>query len=567
VQIFDYEYRVGGPIVTEPVPNHALPIYILKSTLCNLQSSPPHSQLSPLYVCCLRRSIRDIAMRHLSLRWWVPLLVLILPIAARTNEPAEPQQQARVRRASGAGMWYPADANSLREAVDGYLSLTESVVPNKPVALIVPHAGYAYSGPVAGAMYATLEGHRYDRVIVLGLSHGTMLRGASVLSVDAYETPLGRTPADIEVRAKLLDCPVVTEQPAAHRNEHSAENQLPMLQRALGEFELVEMLVGEMTDEERVVLARALRDLIDEETLLVVSSDFTHYGRNFGYAPFSDRVPERLQALNDAAVQEILEVDVPGWDLFLRDTQATICGRNPISLLLETLYPYDDIAGRRIAFATSGEKTGDYTNSVTYAGIAFWRIGEGLNRDERQTLLQLARNTATDYLAGNSPPSVDVNSYHLTPRLASLGAAFVTLRNDGELRGCIGHIMSVVPLYHSVAENAYRACIDPRFRQQPVTLHEAPDLEIEVSVLTPMRRLLDPEKVRVGTDGLLIVSGRNRGVLLPQVPIEQGWGREEFLAGACLKAGLPADAWRDPNTEIYRFSAQVFGEAENRRNR
>jgi AmmeMemoRadiSam system protein A len=121
--------------------------------------------------------------------------------------------------------------------------------------------------------------------------------------------------------------------------------------------------------------------------------------------------------------------------------------------------------------------------------------------------------------------------------------------------------MPVLPLYHSVAENAYRACRDPRFRQQPVTSSEVPNLEIEVSVLTPMRRLLDPNAVRVGTDGLLIVSGRNRGVLLPQVPIEQGWDREEFLAGACLKAGLPANAWRNPNTEIYRFSAQVFGEA------
>jgi AmmeMemoRadiSam system protein B/AmmeMemoRadiSam system protein A len=462
-------------------------------------------------------------------------------------------------------MWYPADANSLREAVDGYLSSNELVVPNKPIALIVPHAGYTYSGPVAGAMYGTLRGHQYDRVIVLGLSHGTMLRGASVLAVDAYESPLGRTPADMEVRDALLECPVVSEQPAAFRNEHSAENQLPMLQRALGDFEMVEVLVGTMTDDERIELARVVRDLLDENTLLVVSTDFTHYGPNFNYAPFRDRIPERLRILNDGAVREILEVDVPGWEAFLNNTQATICGRHPVALLLETLMPFDDIEGRRLAYATSGELTGDYTNSVTYAGIAFWRIGEGLEESEQRTLLRLARNTVTDYLNRGSTPIVELDEEAITPRIESMGAAFVTLRNENELRGCIGHIIPVAPLYRSVAENAYQACMDPRFVNNPVTSSEVSDLEIEVSVLTPMRRLLDPEEVRVGTDGLVIVRGRNSGVLLPQVPIEQGWDREEFLAGACQKAGLPADAWRNPLTEIYRFSAQVFGEAEHGR--
>lgn len=498
----------------------------------------------------------------------VIVALAILPAAgqegsgvARSRLAAQ-QSGDNVRRAGGAGMWYPAAPDRLREAVDGYLSAGSSAVPGKPIALIVPHAGYDYSGPVAGTTYATLEGHTYGRVLVLGLSHRTPLRGASVLGVDGYETPLGLIPVDAEARDALLDCPVVREQPAAHLNEHSAENQLPMLQRALGDFKLVEMLVGELTEAERTALAAVVRGLWDEETLLVVSTDFTHYGASFGYQPFSDRVPERLRMLNDFAVQEILEVDVPGWDRFLRDTQATICGRNAVALLLAALQPFDDVEGRRVAYATSGELTGDFTNSVTYAGIVFWRIGAGLDENEQRFLLSLARSAVTQYLDRGQEPMVYVEQHELTPRLQSPGAAFVTLRNAGELRGCIGHIFAAKPLLQSVAENAYEACLDPRFRDNPVTTAEVSDLRIEVSVLTPMRRLLDPREVRVGVDGLLIVRGENVGVLLPQVPVEEGWNRDEFLAGACLKAGLPPDAWRDPETELYRFSAQVFSEAE-----
>jgi AmmeMemoRadiSam system protein A len=317
-----------------------------------------------------------------------------------------------------------------------------------------------------------------------------------------------------------------------------------------------------MTDDERVTLAQAIRSLLDEETLLVVSTDFTHYGPDYGYVPFQDDVPERLQRLHVVAVREILEVDVPGWSEFLHNTQATICGRNAVALLLETLQPFADIQGRSIGYAMSGDMTGDFTQSVTYSGIGFWRFGSGLTESEQRTLLRLTRDAVTSFFERGAEPSVDVGSYELTPRLESRGAAFVTLRNGGELRGCIGDIVAMKPLYLSAAENAYQACMDPRFVEDPVTLLEVPELQFEVSVLTPMRRLLDPLDVRIGTDGLLIVRGRNAGVLLPQIPIEEGWDREQFLSAACLKADLPADAWRNPQTEIYRFSAQVFGEED-----
>lgn len=466
----------------------------------------------------------------------------------------------RINRATGAGTWYPAEADALRDMVDGYLSATNPVISGPPVALIVPHAGYEYSGAVAGATYATLLGHSYRRVIVLALSHRSPLHGATVLGVDYYETPLGTIPVDVDARDHLLGSRLVSEIPAAHEAEHSLENQLPMLQRALGEFEMVGILVGVMTAAERAELAAVLSGIVDDKTLLVASSDFTHHGPSYGYTVFQEQIPEQLQALNNLAMQDIQQLDARGWNSFLERTEATICGRNAIALLLATLESQRDVRASRLAYDTSGRITGDWTNSVTYAGVAFWRPNAELTDAEQQTLLRLARNTLITFFDSSSTDADQ--QYESTPELLAPGAAFVSLKNGDELRGCIGHMAAVEPLYMSVARNAFWASQDPRFEFDPVTPDEVSDLSIEISVLTPLRRLYDPETVEVGKDGLMIVRGENQGVLLPHVPVEEGWDRDQYLAAACLKAGLPIDAWEDPETEIYRFSAKTFGEKD-----
>jgi len=473
-----------------------------------------------------------------------------------------------VHACAGAGRWFPADPEKLARVVDTYLGTQAPAIARPPVALIVPHAGYEFSGPVAGKAYATLKGRTYKRVIVLGVSHQALLRGASVLKVDAYETPLGKIPVDVQARDALLKCPVVKELTAAHRTEHSDENQLPFLQRAIGSFKLVDILVGDMAPDQRAMLADVIRPLVDDSTLLVVSSDFTHYGPNYGYLgpegqPIPrDRVPEILQRLNDLAVREILEVDVPGWDSYLQGSQDTICGRAGIGVLLKILEPWDDVRGSRVAYDTSGQITGDWTNSVTYAAVAIWRAGEGLSKEEQATLLRLARDTVALYMKTADHLKADPAKYALTGALKSPGAAFVTLKNRGELRGCIGSIVATEPLYESVINNACNACTDSRFADKRILLKEVPALSIEISVLSPMRRLDDLAKIVIGRDGLMMGLGRNHGLFLPQVPGEQGWNREQYLANLCRKAGLPETALKDPQTEFYRFTAQVFGEQE-----
>jgi hypothetical protein len=480
--------------------------------------------------------------------------------ARRAAVPAtQPDPTGKVHPCAGAGRWFPDGEAALAKVVDAYLDVRKPAIDAAPLALIVPHAGYRYSGACAGHAYAALKGHDYDRVILIGLSHARPLRKASVLRVDAYKTPLGSVPVDLAACDALLACPVVTEQPACHEVEWSCENQLPFLQRALDDFRMVELLVGDLTDADRAALAEAVRSLIDEKTLLVVSSDFTHFGPNYRYVPFRENVRRNLRRLNAEAVHAICRADLDAWDRHLDTTRDTICGRNGIGLLLKVVEPYRDLRTARVGMDMSGEMTGDWTNSVTYDSLVFWRSEEGLTAAEQQTLLDLARKAVVHFLETGKPLEIDAAGA-LTPALKARRAAFVTLKNAGRLRGCIGHIQGVEPLYQSVLRNACNACQDHRFRSNPITKEEAGALTIEISALTPTSPVEDIESIVIGRDGLIMERGRRRGVFLPQVPIEAGWDRLDYLINLCGKSGLPTGAWRDPETKLYRFTAQVFRE-------
>lgn len=495
------------------------------------------------------------------------LACLVAPVAVAWSAETSPAESPKenVHACAGAGRWFPADADGLARMVDGFLCEPAAEIPRRPVALIVPHAGYEYSGAVAGKGYATLKGRSYKRVIILGPSHQAAVRGASVLRADAYETPLGRIPVDAGARDALLKCSVVREQPAAHAGEWSVENQLPMLQRAIKDFAMVEVIVGVMTPAERAALAETLRGLADAETLLVVGTDFTHYGPRFGYVPFKDLVPARLADLNDKAVAKILDLDANGWDRFIAETGDTVCGQAAVGLLLEALKAWGDVQGRRVAFDTSGRLTGDWENSVTYASIVFWRTGEAayLQGPEKQTLLRLARDVLGEFLkTGKS--ALDESRYDLTEVLKRPGAAFVTLKNHGRLRGCIGTFVAQAPLYKAIAQMALAALRDPRFLSDPVTADELDQIDIEISVLTPLEKVGDPlQEIELGRHGIYIEGEGRSGCFLPQVATETGWSKEEFLSQcAAGKAGLAPDAWKKPGVTVYRFEAHVFGEKE-----
>ncbi|MFQ5600590.1 MAG: AmmeMemoRadiSam system protein B [Candidatus Krumholzibacteriia bacterium] len=484
-------------------------------------------------------------------------LALLDPVVAAEHE-------ANVRPPHCAGTWYPGQPAALAKQVDDLLArASPAEVPGGPMALICPHAGYRYSAPAAAAAYACLRGHAYDRVIVLAFSHRNagLYSGLNVpRDLTAYATPLGEVPVDRKACDRLLGNPLFSSNPGMDRGEHSLELQLPFLQRVLEGFSLVPLLVGRMTDQECALAAQAIVPLLDEHTLLVASSDFTHFGRNYGYRPFEDDVPDRIRDLAEQAAAPIARCDYDGFVAHLEETQDTICGRGPIRFLLRILSMRGGAHGVRAAYDTSGRVTGDWTNSVTYQSFVFARRPGTLGEQERAELLRIARQAVTAFLNGRPAPTVDAE--RLPEALRTDGGCFVTLENRGQLRGCIGNMVAGGPLYESVVQNAVSACQDPRFVRNPVSAEELDELHIEISYLTPMRRVAGANEIVVGRHGLLIALGARRGVLLPQVAYERGWTREEFLAQTCHKAGLPSDAWRRPEAELYSFEAEVFGEPE-----
>ncbi|MDD5556307.1 MAG: AmmeMemoRadiSam system protein B [bacterium] len=275
-----------------------------------------------------------------------------------------------VREPAVAGAFYPGSAGALGRSVREYLS--EAPVPEvegRIVGLVAPHAGYQYSGAVAAAGYAALRDRGFRRAVVLAPSHRMGFRGAALTDAGAYRTPLGLVPVDAAACERLRGRPLYMDLPRAHEGEHSLEVQLPFLQEVLGEFTLVPVVLGQIEGADRKVVAGPLADLLDGETVIVASSDFTHYGAGFGYVPFTDDVRERIHALDRGAIERIERLDAAGFAAYRERTGATICGECPIGVLMEAVPR--GAAGRLLAYDTSGDMTGDFSHSVSYAAVIF----------------------------------------------------------------------------------------------------------------------------------------------------------------------------------------------------
>jgi len=490
----------------------------------------------------------------------VLLLAAALPAAAA---PAE-----KVRPAAKAGSWYPADPGALRKMLGKFLDAAPNAeLPGEPVAVIVPHAGYAYSGATAARGFKAVGGRKVARVILLGPSHYMAGRftGAAVPRSTHFATPLGRVAVDAAACARLAETDGFIADDRPHAPEHCLEIELPLMQMTLKGARIVPVLLGSMNADLARRIAGELTPLMDKRTLIVVSTDFTHYGPNYGYVPFKDdedgSVRAKLAALDGMAIDRILAVDPIGFVETCADTRATICGRWAVAVALEMLSGVAGAEGVLLGYTTSGEMTKDWTNSVSYAAVALCRgAADPLTADEQTLLLRMARDRLRAHLSGKDFAD-PLKRYPLTPRLKTPGAAFVTLTTAGRLRGCIGHVRPRMPLYASVLANTVAAAArDPRFAGDRLAAADEPQVRIEISVLSRHRRVRGIEEIEVGRDGLIIRRGRRGGLLLPQVPVQQKWDLSAYLAGICRKAGLPDGAWKDPRTRLSRFGAQVFAE-------
>ena len=408
------------------------------------------------------------------------LTALLLAGAALAGDAPQ-----RVRPPAVAGSWYPAEPAALGDYLDHLLAAARPAPGSDQGAtlraLIVPHAAYRFSGATAAAGYRLMRGRHLRRVIVLGPAHRSGFRGLSIAPVDAYRTPLGTIPLDTAAIARLRQDPLVHAVPAAHRQEHSIEMQLPLLQRALAPgWRLLPILVGRMEDGDHARAAALLRPLLDDDTLLVVSSDFTHYGAAYRYRPFplDAHTPQRIAALDEGAVNLILARDAAGFLDYRARTGITICGYHPIAILLHLLPA--GARGQVVAHTTSGALTGSYRQSVSYWTIAFRSPrplaaadddppadppGATLDETDWRLLARIAALGVRHAVTGRSEPDDDP-AYralvaHLPERLRQPAGAFVTLWEDGRLRGCIGYLPPIQPLYHAVYRAARNAARRP----------------------------------------------------------------------------------------------------------
>lgn len=477
------------------------------------------------------------------------------------DEPGH-KDKKKVRLPAVAGQFYPAEATRLEKVVQQFLKEGKgSQVSGKIRGLISPHAGYIYSGPVAASGYRQID-PAARTVIVLAPSHYVGAAKASIMDVDFYRTPLGDIPLS-PVAAELRKQKIFSPIPAMHQQEHSLEVQLPFLQEALKKFELVPIVIGQA---DPGPIAEALLPYIDEDTLIVVSSDLSHY---YSY--------EKAKALDSGCTSAITSLD------FARMPESEACGKIPILVLME-IARQKGWHGKLIDCRNSGDTAGPPDQVVGYASIAFVSEPEAEKPEtekaetekpetgkpeyesipaaDQKALLAIARRSISSNL-------VKGEKFHLpddlAPYLKEKRGCFVTLHKKGQLRGCIGTISPMHRLCDCVKENALNSAFrDPRFSS--LTRDELDQIEIEISVLTLPRPIHFSDgndlkrQLRPGQDGVILSQPGGYGATyLPQV-WEQLPDKEGFLESLCRKAGLSKDAWKDLKTKIEVYEAIVFSE-------
>jgi MEMO1 family protein len=488
----------------------------------------------------------------------------------RPPAPAEPREKDVFTSPLSRMGWHAADGEALATQIDGFLANVSEPLPNDVHALILPHAGYRYSGQAAAHGIKAVAGKTFSRVIVLGPTHRMPMENvASVPRSTHYATPLGEVPLDVDFIDALRTYPMFKSFPEAHAEEHSVQIEIPLLQRALGDFRLVPIVVGQLDVEAARAMARILAGLIEEKTLVVVSSDFTHYGRGFEYVPFTDDIPENLRKLDMGAYAEIEKRSAEGFAAFFKDTGATICGRCPIMVLLSMLP--EESQAHLLKYDTSGRMTGDYGNSVSYLAVAFtgaWKRGAAvepmgssstLSEEDKRGLLALARQTVSYCLEHKKAPAPEDLDVEITPGMETVMGAFVTLHKKGQLRGCIGEIIPRRPLYKAVMGQAVNAAFNDR-RFRPLDASEFSEIDFEISAYAePPRSVESRDAIVLGRHGIVFEKDGRSALFLPQVAPEQGWDLEETLTHLAQKAGLSPEAWRE-GASFSVFEAIVFGE-------
>jgi len=474
-----------------------------------------------------------------------------------------------IRPPAVSGQFYPSDPDKLELAIHQFIRESAEISIEDPVAVIVPHAGYIYSGQICADAYRQVMNNSYDVVIILGVNHTTAgFRGISLADYKSYRTPLGDVPIDETVTAELLDeCSDCVRSREVHLREHSIEVQVPFVQVLFPDAKIVPIIIHPPEPDLCMRFGKTLAEVLkDKKALIVISSDLSHYPDSADAFKADRKTLETIAGLDPKRIVSVMR------DLNTPDLETRACGEAAIlsgitaARLLGAKHAV--IAG----YSNSGDMSiGDRTRVVGYGAMAITpgstNIDTGvfnhpkppdtarpLEDSEKRILLAFAGKTIRQYLTTQTVPL----ARNFPARLSFKQGVFVTLKRNGLLRGCIGSIRPKDELGKTVGTIALQAALnDPRFR--PVDEKELDDLEIEISLLTPLESISDPDQIVVGRDGILLIKETKSAVFLPQVAPENNWNRTEMLDNLCLKAQLPERCW-ERNVKLEIFQAEIFSE-------
>jgi hypothetical protein len=497
------------------------------------------------------------------------ILKLGIPILTIGTAPSG-MGEAGVRLPAVAGQFYPENANVLKLTVGKFLEDALPPIGDKPFAIVVPHAGYIYSGQICADGWNQTRNENYDTIVLLGTNHTTPnLRKIALYPGSGFRTPLGDALIDRECTAELLslspDC-VLDKGP--HVREHSIEVQIPFAQTLFPNAKIVAAIVGGNDSAQHTRFGRAVTSLLkNRRALIVASSDLSHYPAAEDAEVIDMKTLTAIASLDQKNFRETIRAQEA---CHIDNLSTCACGEAPIAAAMSAAREMGATEGKIISYAHSGNiPIGENNRVVGYGAVLMAAgykdtvtvgtsedTGESISPSDRKYLLSLARETISRYLTVKMIPLPRLS----TPIRRERRGVFVTLKKRGNLRGCIGRMTSDRPLAELVGAMALESAFeDPRF--SPVTLRELPALEVEISVLTPMQQVSGPDDIVVGRDGVLIKKGGRSAVFLPQVAPEQGWQRDEMLDHLSMKAGMSAGAWRE-NTIFLTFQAIVFSENE-----
>ena len=494
------------------------------------------------------------------------LIAFIVLACGQTNPPKAEKKEGTMREPAVAGQFYPGTKDSLDKMVTRFFNnVTDPKISGPVIGIVSPHAGYEFSGAVAAHGYKMISNLGFKTVIIIGPSHRVFFEGAAVYDQGTWKTPLGEVEIDSKLAKELINSnpKKIRALPHVHNQEHSIEVQVPFLQKSLKDFKIVPIMLVEPSFSDCQILADAISQVVkDTTTLLLASSDLYH-----GYSY------DECVEIDKKTLGLIEKFDAKGLYNSLTTGKAQACGGLPIVVVMLAAQKLGTDRAQILKSTNSNEvmaEIGGYC--VGYGSVVFYQSHKGtkkektetkqnksvgLSDNEKKELLKIARTTLEKHVRDEKLPEDIPND----AKLKEKQGVFVTLQKHGQLRGCIGYVEGIKPIYEAVRDNAINASSnDPRF--PPVQPIELKDIDIEITVMTPLEKISDPNVIEVGKHGILIRKGWNQGLLLPQVATEYGWNREEFLAHTCMKAGLPVNAWKDKDAEIYIFSGEVFGEKE-----